>query len=231
MLGCRAAPRRLGDPVVDPWSTVVLREEELHTVLLVEPHLALLAQDWHLVLSELSQSERTRIDRLRRWPDQLNSAIGWHLLHRLADHDGTTVHRAVTGRPCAQPPFDVSLSHSDRWTGVALSRIGRIGIDIEAVRPVTTMLHRRCLGASELGWLHEVEPGMERDRRFFRLWTAKEAYLKALGVGLSVDPRDVEIDGSGRQPVLLGRAGADWDFTADFPAPGLCMTVCAEIAS
>ncbi len=215
----------------DEWSTVVHKEGGPHMVVVVEPCRDLSVVAFERVLLGLPRIERTRIEALRRWPDRLNSAIGWHLLHRMANQHGMTVRRDIDGRPSADPPFHVGLSHSDRWTAVALSRLGRIGIDIEAVRPVTTTLERRCLTEHELAWLDDIEPELERSHRFFRVWTAKEAYLKALGVGLSVDPREVTIDCSGPQPVLLGTGTEHWDFTFASPCPGLCMTVCTERAS
>lgn len=227
-----ADPQRFestADPwfTADEWSTVVRSEGSSHVVLVVEPCRDLSVVAFECVLSGLPTIERTRVEALQRWPDRLNSAIGWHLLHRMSRQHGMTVYRDIDGRPRADPPSDVGLSHSDRWVAVALSRPGRIGVDIEAIRSVSMSLERRCLTAYEMAWLNEVEPGPTRDRRFFRVWTAKEAYLKALGVGLSVDPRDVTIDCYGAQPALLGEDAEHWEFTSDSPTPGFCMTVCA----
>lgn len=213
------------------WSTVLLRATDRRTILVAEPRRDLSEATWDRVLSRLPQVEQSRIKGLRRRQDRLNSAIGWCLLHRLAHHHGVTAHRAADGRPGTDPPLDLSMSHSGRWTAVAVSRSGRIGIDIEAVRSVTTTLARRCLSGDELAWLDDVEPGTCRSHRFFQLWTAKEAYLKATGVGLAVDPRDVRIDCSGGEPFLLGEAADSWEFSHASPSAGVCITVCAERTS
>ena len=231
MVGWTAAGPQFAESPAGEWSTVVLRAAEQRMVLVVEPCRDLSVAAWDQLLSGLPLTERSRIEALRRWQDRLNSATGWHLLHRLAHQHGATVHRAADGRPRADPPLDLSLSHSDRWTAVALSRAGRIGIDVEAVRSVTTALARRCLSGHELAWLDDVEPGTCRSHRFFQLWTAKEAYLKATGVGLAVDPRDVSIDCANGEPVLLGEATDSWEFSYASPAAGVCITVCAERTS
>ncbi|CAA9381324.1 MAG: hypothetical protein AVDCRST_MAG75-979 [uncultured Propionibacteriaceae bacterium] len=92
-------------------------------------------------------------------------------------------------------------------------------------------LTRRCLSAAELAWLEQGRPGAARELRFFRLWTAKEAYLKAIGVGLATDPRQITIDHTSGEPRLQGSAAERWRFACSTPAPGVCLTVCVGQAA
>lgn len=230
MIGCRVADTPAAPASPQPWSTLLARESKHHTILVVAPDQAISHSTWQQLCAGLPQGEQDRIKGLLRRSDQLNSAVGWNLMDGMAQRHGLRVQRSDQGRPSLAPPLDVSLSHSDRWTAVALSRSGRIGIDIEAVRSVSSALHRRCLTAYEMGWLADAPPGAQRDRRFFRVWTAKEAYLKALGVGLSLDPRDVEMDCSGQQTVLRGDV-LGWRFTTDALTLGLRVTMCAEVVA
>lgn len=199
------------------------------TVLLVAPSPTLSVGQWRALMAQVPAAEHPRIDGLRRPQDRLNSATGWRLLHRLSRSHGTTLQRGADGRPRCTPPADVSLSHSGSWVGVALCPDGRVGIDVETVRDVSPSLARRALSTHELSWIHQVPPGRSRDHRFFRLWTAKEAFLKATGVGLTSDPRSVTIDCTAEEPVLLGQEEA-WTFSASAPADGVCATVCVERA-
>lgn len=185
---------------------------------------------WQELVSGLPLTERRRIEEMHRWEDRQDSAIGWHLLHELAGERDVTVRRDANGRPCSDPPVDVSLSHSGGWIAAAACETGRIGIDVETLRDVAPSLAQRCLSAAELAWLERAEPGGPRDLRFCRLWTAKEAYLKATGVGLAADPREVSIDHTRHAPRLLGLAAQCWRFSSSTPAPGVCVTVCVECA-
>ncbi len=181
---------------------------------------------WQQLLSSLPRSERGRIGGLHRWEDRQDSALGWCCLQDLARDAGTTVRRNRAGRPVAGAGFDVSLSHSGGWIAAATTRSGRVGVDIEAARPVSPALARRCLADSELAWWEEAPVGRARTLRFLRLWTAKEAYLKATGAGLSTDPRDVPIDVSGDRPRLAHDATAAWELCGWSPAPDTWLTVC-----
>ncbi len=105
---------------------------------------------------------------------------------------------APTGQPpsCRVDGVDRPMSYAttDGWRACAISMSSRIGIDIEMPREfpeLSAMFERAGAPASFLdaasgfGWTPAVT--------FARLWTAKEAVLKAEGVGLQTDPRRVEI--------------------------------------
>jgi len=85
-----------------------------------------------------------------------------------------------TGKPeCVDgPPF--SLAHSGGLVVCALAPHGRIGVDVELPRPRDVgAIAERYFSSEESRWV-----GAEL-RRFLMLWVLKEAYLKALGVGIS----------------------------------------------
>ncbi|MFI1768413.1 4'-phosphopantetheinyl transferase family protein [Streptomyces sp. NPDC020800] len=77
----------------------------------------------------------------------------------------------------------VSISHCADVVAVALAAAA-VGVDVEAVRPLPFVnLARRWFDPAEAAWLAR-RPEEHRQGDFFRLWTAKEALGKALGVGL-----------------------------------------------
>jgi 4'-phosphopantetheinyl transferase len=90
-----------------------------------------------------------------------------------------------------------NLTHSDDLALFALTLDQEIGIDVEQVQPCPEALQgvpsgrrdlpataRRFFSRQEQNWLF-AQPSEERDEAFFRIWTLKEVYLKAHGMGLA----------------------------------------------
>src|SRR5690606_29615680 len=82
------------------------------------------------------------------------------------------------------PSFNIS--HSGNFILVALAPEGRLGVDVEAVRPLRDLLGlaRTSFAYDELCTVATL-PDAHRLRPFFRIWARKEAVLKALGLGLT----------------------------------------------
>jgi 4'-phosphopantetheinyl transferase len=85
------------------------------------------------------------------------------------------------------PAFN--MSHSGRWALIGIGGQAPIGVDIEAPREMDDLmaLAERNFTASECRELRAV-PEAGRLRAFLRCWTRKEACLKAVGSGLSIEP-------------------------------------------
>ena len=79
-----------------------------------------------------------------------------------------------------------NLSHSDQLALVALSRDCRVGVDVEKIRPIENLerIAEQFFSAEEAESLRQ-QPPLERSLAFLRCWTRKEAYIKAIGSGLS----------------------------------------------
>jgi 4'-phosphopantetheinyl transferase len=83
----------------------------------------------------------------------------------------------------AGPRFN--LSHCDGLVACAVSQRVELGIDVESVdRCAPLELAGRCFAQAEEAWLHGL-PAAARPAGFFQLWTLKEAYIKATGLGLA----------------------------------------------
>lgn len=95
---------------------------------------------------------------------------------------------AHSGKPAVvQPiPYRFNISHSGRSVAMAVAG-AEVGVDIERRRSVPHMdaLAESVFHPEERRWLRR-QPSVETG--FFRLWTRKEALLKAAGVGLSHSP-------------------------------------------
>lgn len=122
--------------------------------------------------------------------------FGAALLRRLLDERFGAgvgqVETAASGQPIvvgATEPAFVSLTHTDRLVAAALAG-ARVGIDAEPRDRVASQpaLRARVCSAAELEWLAR-QPDERRDVEFLRVWTRKEAYGKAIGVGIGYDLR------------------------------------------
>ncbi len=102
-------------------------------------------------------------------------------------------------------PTAFNVSHSGRHGLVAHAPEGRLGVDIEDLRPRRRLdlLMDGALGPEERREVTEKE-GEEQLRFFFRLWTMKEAVLKAHGKGFLLDATSFEIPPAVRRGATTG---------------------------
>jgi 4'-phosphopantetheinyl transferase len=132
------------------------------------------------------------------------------------------VRRTPAGKPePEQTRFSVSLAHGGEVALVAVALDAQVGIDVEPFRKgiESWSLVSHALTPDEQARLTAL-PAAERGEAFLSAWTRKEALLKAVGVGLGVDPRLIELDGCTvvDVPPELGGTG-DWTLL-DVPVPG-----------
>ena len=113
------------------------------------------------------------------------------------------------GKPfLKQPPagLQFSISHSRDLTLLAVTAGTVVGIDVEYERPIPDAIDiaDRYFRSEEAGALKEL-PRFQVANAFLSLWTQKEAYLKAVGCGLSggLDSVRVSLNQSG-QPTAAG---------------------------
>ena len=64
-----------------------------------------------------------------------------------------------------------------------------VGVDVEFITPYSQSVARKVFTTVEQNWLS----CQATDEAFFRLWTGKEAIMKALGLGFHLPPESFEI--------------------------------------
>ncbi len=79
-----------------------------------------------------------------------------------------------------------NMTHSAEWAAFAFSSNCTVGVDLEKVRALAGLpdIIRRVLCAEEAAELMLLSE-RDRERGFFCCWTRKEAYSKAVGIGLT----------------------------------------------
>ncbi|GAB3834838.1 4'-phosphopantetheinyl transferase family protein [Hymenobacter jeollabukensis] len=110
--------------------------------------------------------------RPRQW--LAGRTLAHTLLRELTDAPALIRNDAATGQPfvAGQPGFGVSLSHSGEWVAALLTERGRVGIDVEQVRPKARQLARKYLTDKEL-----TDAGLD-DVKHSLYWSAKETLYK-----------------------------------------------------
>jgi 4'-phosphopantetheinyl transferase len=135
----------------------------------------------------------------------------------------------LVGRERLAPCFN--LSHSGDLVALALVRQGRIGIDIEAERPLTdsALLARRILAPRERAWFESL-PESAREAGLLVAWTRKEAVLKAVGTGISGNLRSIEVlpEAEGRAVIHAADSSASWSVRALAMPPGFHGAIAIE---
>lgn len=90
--------------------------------------------------------------------------------------------------------WQFNLSDSDDWALVGLQQGAPLGVDVEVRRTLddARALAQRLYTASERESVFDAPEGPEREAAFLRVWTRKEACLKAVGLGLRLAPSSFE---------------------------------------
>ncbi|GAA4375667.1 4'-phosphopantetheinyl transferase family protein [Hymenobacter koreensis] len=111
-------------------------------------------------------------ERPRQW--LAARALVHALLPQLSDAPGYVRNHAVTNQPFIEqlPSFGLSLSHSGPWVAALLTPAGRVGIDVELVRPKARQLAAKFLTETE-----RADAG-DDDVKYSLNWSAKETLYK-----------------------------------------------------
>jgi 4'-phosphopantetheinyl transferase len=151
------------------------------------------------------------------------------------DPRAVKIVQSAFGRPELAPVHDphnlcFNLSHT---AGMAVFAVGcgrSIGIDVEAVarRAPPPGAIERALNDREAARVLQTN-ARERIAAFLRYWTVKEAYAKALGVGLALDLQLVGVEGPFDRPRLdLPGGPGEWQVRRLQTQPGFIGAVVAD---
>src|SRR5215213_3885133 len=179
---------------------------------------------WRLTLDQ----EDDRLERFRKTlePDELKRAARFHFekhrRHFIVAHgflrsiiaryletqaDALRFSYGAYGKPALASGHSLrfNLSHSNELALLAVTLDAELGVDVEHIRAdfATEDIAHRFFSHAEVEAFSAL-PKEEQVAAFFRCWTRKEAYIKAIGKGLSqpLDAFDVTL-APGTPPALL----------------------------
>jgi 4'-phosphopantetheinyl transferase len=194
----------------------------------------------------LSFDERIRTERFYFEKDRNRYIIGrGHLRILLGRYLGVEPSRleftyGIHGKPSMTSLFngkllEFNLSHSNNMAVYIFTWGQPAGIDIEYIHPMKDMddFALQFFTPNECNLVHSLV-GYKKQETFFRIWTCKEAFLKANGSGLTVPINQVEISLTSDGPLKLLSIGDDqeqvarWRLKTFMPVPGYQTSIAVE---
>jgi 4'-phosphopantetheinyl transferase len=178
--------------------------------------------------ASMSAPERERWLRFRHEPSRLRHLITRGLQRETLSRYLPAVSPAAwsfdtpgNGKPRIGASHDAAglhfnLSHTDGLTVLAVIRDAEVGVDTENIgREASLDVAKHYFSPLEVAALEALD-ARHRQLRFYELWTLKEAYLKATGVGLSTSLDRISFDFSNGTAHLVDEPVSGWLF-AQFP--------------
>jgi 4'-phosphopantetheinyl transferase len=105
------------------------------------------------------------------------------------DYKSEKIEKGEYGKPYFSERNDIhyNISHSN---GITACYVGRFeaGIDVKPVKKYRPNVVKRVFSDSEMEMLEKSD---DKDLLFFRLWTLKESYVKAIGIGVSYPMKNI----------------------------------------
>ena len=138
----------------------------------------------------MSDLRKAEVERMRFEGDKKRSVLGEWLARKavsalcgLSEKD-ILFAKTENGKPyCLNAETFFSISHC-KDMAVCVAHNGEIGIDVELIRDIDYRITRFACVDADLDYLNSAESEEEKQLRFFRIWTAKEAYVKYIGTGI-----------------------------------------------
>lgn len=200
----------------------------------------------HKLAQTLSEDEQARANRFYFERDRKHFTVGRGLLRTILSHYTGIVPNQLQfcygsrGKPALVPQesdttIQFNVSHSQGLALYAIASDRQIGIDLEQIRPTSDIeqLAKRFFSPGESAVICSLPPA-QKQQAFFRGWTCKEAYLKAIGEGLAL-LQQVEVSLVLEEPPRLlsidhqdTEATARWCLQMLTPASGYMAAIAVE---
>lgn len=197
---------------------------------------------WHLSDEEKERQSKFKFNALSKKYAQRTGALRYLLAQYIdVSPGGVKFEFNKYGKPylSGEVALTFNLSHSRDWFCLAIANKAEVGCDIEWI---DESIEHDDLIEQYFSKIEQLEyksfPPAERPGIFFNLWTRKEAFIKAVGQGLSygLDRFSVEAHNTGH-PRLLEVSDknadiSDWQFRAFDQIEGykFCVAMKGEIA-
>jgi len=191
-----------------------------------------------LALEELDRARRFRFERLQKHfvagRGFLRNVLARYLS---AKPEELRFTYNAYGKPAlaGEESLQFNMSHSHEIALVAVTRDAAVGVDVEHIRAdfASDEIARRFFSRVEVETFNSLAKE-EQVAAFFRCWTRKEAYIKAIGKGLSQPLDGFDVTLAPADPAALLRPGdedtATWSFSDIDVGPAYASALLVEAA-
>lgn len=145
---------------------------------------------------------------------QSHNALRLILSHYLSDKPSEIEYELTSyGKPFLKnKSLQFNLSHTDTMAVIAVTEGAEIGVDIENLNREVEYDDLAKQFFCEAEYLKLVQaPPEEKRNAFFNCWTRKEAFIKAVGEGLSYPLNDFEVTLLSNEPVQINHIQENLD--------------------
>jgi 4'-phosphopantetheinyl transferase len=197
------------------------------------------------LLPVLSPEERMTCGRFVFEKDRLQYLLAHTLLRQTLSQYApvrATDWRFVAedyGKPQIALPLDeplyFNLSHADGLVACVVARQSQVGVDAEQLGRSGSLLEiaHHFFAPAEVAYMEKHLPSEQREI-FFNIWTLKEAYIKARGLGLSLPLQEFAFELKQGQPpgitfsAAINDSPERWRFETLRPGPQHIIAVAAQ---
>lgn len=169
---------------------------------------------YHTTKQLISPKKQERLKRFYFWEDSYRTLMGdilvrYNICRDLKiDNNDIEFEKNKYGKPYLKnhDNYYFNISHSGDWVVCAIDD-EEIGIDVEKIKDIDLAIAQRYFSPKEYANLQE-QPESNKYSYFFDLWSLKESYIKAAGMGLSLSLSSFS--------VLISDDGIELDTENDF---------------
>lgn len=170
------------------------------------------------LLNHLTISRKNKINKIRKIEDKNKSAFAELILKYALKEYYSKPYKNLTfsfskyGKPTLEnyPDIHFNLSHSHKAILCAIAKYP-VGADIEYIRKIDLETSNIFLNKNEIDLFHPLTNDL-----FFKLWTAKESYLKYEGRGFSLNPKSITLNQSHQGFIVQNKVSKVFINTIDY---------------
>ncbi len=141
--------------------------------------------------SLLSEERKSKVNRYLKLEDKQRClAAGLLLRYALGPPYHNYLRHNEYGKAylTTPSPSHFNISHSGDYVALAIDT-APLGLDLEKITDFHPQIAKRCYTPEEQAWLTSQGSNLA----FFKLWTGKEAVMKATGLGFNMPPETFDI--------------------------------------